>query len=136
MELADYLRRVVQLLGDTTPANVSVEGRFDPLSTRGSVAASLGTIVNELVANAVKHSFDADAGGRIDLSGVLDGAAYRITCRDDGSGNIEAASPDRRDGLGLRIMTAAVRQLDGSLVGAPSENGFMSLLEFPVRADR
>ena len=71
-----------------------------------------------------------------DLSGVLDGAVYRIICRDDGSGDAETASPDRRDGLGLRIMTAAVRQLDGSLVSAPSEHGFTSLLEFPVRADR
>ena len=134
VELSDYLSRVVALLGDTTPANLLVEGTFAPLATAASVAASLGTVINELVANAVKHSFDDGRPGRIELTGRLDDGVYRIACRDDGHAHAGSDLPpqSKRDGLGMKIMAAAVRQLDGTLVGAPTIDGYASLLEFPA----
>lgn len=133
VELAPYLDRVVALLASTVPANISVEGRFEPLSTRAATASSLGTIVNELVANAVKHAFGRDGAGHVVLDGRHGGAGtYRITCRDDGGVVSTSALPSKREGLGLKIMAAAVRQLDGTLISEPTPEGFSSVLEFPV----
>lgn len=133
VELAPYLDRVVALLASTVPANISVEGRFEPLSTRAATASSLGTIVNELVANAVKHAFGGDGAGHVVLDGRHGGAGtYRITCRDDGGVASASALPNKREGLGLKIMAAAVRQLDGTLISEPTPEGFSSVLEFPV----
>lgn len=132
VDLSDYLSRVVALLDDTTPTNVSIDGRFAPLATRASVAASLGTVINELVANAVKHSFDDGRPGRVELTGQLDDSTYRIACRDNGHADPDAVPRTKREGLGLKIMAAAVRQLDGTLVNAPTIDGYASLLEFPA----
>ncbi|HZF43461.1 MAG TPA: histidine kinase dimerization/phosphoacceptor domain -containing protein [Sphingomonadaceae bacterium] len=133
VELARYLDRVVELLAGTVPAGVAIEGVFEPLTTRAAVAASLGTIVNELVANAVKHSLVEEGQGRIVLNGsrTQDGA-YRITCRDNGTPDKTGVPPGKREGLGLKIMAAAVRQLNGTLVSEALPEGFSSVLEFPI----
>lgn len=132
IDLADYLSRVVALLAQTVPAGVAVDGGFASLQVAASVAVSLATVINELVANAVKHSFADGAAGRIVLEGRLDEDAYRISCRDNGRPPTDAVPATKREGLGLRIMDAAVRQLDGSLVSAPEPEGFASLLTFPT----
>ena len=93
-------------------------------------------MINELVANAVKHSFGDGRSGRIELTGDLDDRTYRIICRDDGRVDPEPAAPNKREGLGLKVMATAVRQLDGTLVVEPTADGYVSRLEFPaVRSD-
>jgi len=133
VELARYLDRVAELLASTVRAGITIEGSFEPLVTRAAVAASLGTIVNELVANAVKHAFADHDKGRIVLNGSrTETASYRITCRDNGAAADTAAAPGKREGLGLKIMTAAVRQLNGTLVSDALPDGFSSILQFPI----
>jgi len=132
LDLGDYLRRLSALLATIVPAGIAVTGRFAPLVAGPDVATAMGAIVNELVANAVKHSFAAGSGGRIELTGEHDGTGnYRIECRDDGGSFTPAASAPR-DGLGLKIMTASIRQLNGTIVGERSDDGYSSRVTFPA----
>lgn len=129
VNLEEYLSRVTSLLDRATP-NVTVVGEFSSQRADAREAAVLGTIVNELVANAVKHSF-GDASGTIRLCGRMDGdSSFRLTCTDDGPGapvpKSEHAS--RREGLGLAIIRASARQLCGSVSSHLAPSGYRSEL--------
>ena len=134
LELGDYLDRLTALLAMIVPAGIAVTGRFAPLAAGPAVATAIGTIVNELVANAVKHSFAAGDRGQISLTGAHDDTGnYQIECRDDGPATTPAVSTPR-DGLGLKIMTASIRQLNGAIVGEQSASGYCSRVTFPAPA--
>lgn len=135
LDLGEYLDRLTRQLDIIAPAGVVVTGHFAPLPGPALAATALGTIVNELVSNAIKHSFDAHAAGRITLAGSLDAdGAYRIACSDDGgkADAVPSLDPQRRIGLGLRVMQAAIRKVDGTLTGGPVPGGYRSVLGFPA----
>ncbi|QYE34047.1 GAF domain-containing protein [Polymorphobacter sp. PAMC 29334] len=134
LDLGDYLDRLTRQLAIIAPAGVAVSGRFDALFGPATAATALGTIVNELVANALKHSFDEGVAGAIVLTGSADGNGnYDIACSDDGCRAVEIISTTTptRIGLGLRVMQAAIRKVNGTLTGGPVSGGYRSLLSFP-----
>lgn len=132
VDLGDFLRRVAGLLDATTPPAVTIAGDFVASPVTPQVAAVVGTIVNELVANSIKHGFRGNRGGRVTLGGTVDGGAYRLTCQDDAAAEL-AAKATKPDGLGLRIINASVRQLGGALTSGATEFGFGTELSFPLR---
>ena len=133
LDLAAYLAQVTELLDAIVPDAVTVSGRFDPAKIAPKSGAIVGTVLNELVANAVKHSLFAQ-GGRIAVHGERKGeSAYRITVQDDGSHTAPpAASGSKRTGLGLAIIDASVRQLGGSITSAATTDGYRTVLEFEL----
>ena len=133
LDLAAYLDRVTELLDAIVPDPVSVSGHFEPATIAPKDGAIVGTVLNELVANAVKHSLFAQ-GGTIAIRGERTGeGAYRITVQDDGSHTAPpAASGSKRTGLGLAIIDASVRQLGGSITSAVTAEGYRTVLEFAV----
>ena len=133
LDLAAYLDRVTELLDAIVPDPVSVSGHFEPATIAPKDGAIVGTVLNELVANAVKHSLFAQ-GGTIAMSGERTGeGAYRITVQDDGSHTASpAASGSKRTGLGLAIIDASVRQLGGSITSAVTAEGYRTVLEFEL----
>ena len=94
-----------------------------------AVGTSLGVILNELVTNALKHSFGADDTGTISLVGTRTDNLYRIVCSDNGTANAQASSGG---GLGVHIMAAAIQKISGTLTSGPTATGYQSMLEFPV----
>lgn len=135
LDLGEYLDRLTRQLAIIAPPGVAVTGSFDALSGPAAAATALGTIINELVANALKHSFDEGFGGQITLKGsVGEDGTYAIACSDDGLRVAEAPSPvtPARVGLGLRVMQAAIRKVNGTLTGGPVAGGYRSLLSFPA----
>lgn len=136
VDLAGYLSRIIMLIDAATPAKVHVTGTFENCPVASQTASVVGTIVNELVANSVKHSF-ADASGTITLSGTLSSTSeYRLICRDDGVATAKRREPDARKRLGLAIIEASVQQLVGTMRATPSDSGYRTQLDFPVEAVR
>ncbi len=135
IDLGPYLDRVVALIDASFAAAVSVEGRFDAVSVDARVASIVATIVNELAANAAKHSLKGSSG-TISLSGErVSGTGYRLICRDDAPpGAGEAVVPNGRVGLGLRILTASVRQLGGTMTATTDDAGYSTRLDFNLSA--
>ena len=133
LDFATYLGRVTDLLDAIVPGPVAVLGQFEPAPIAPKVGAIVGTVLNELVANAVKHSL-WEAGGTISISGAHWGDdAYRITVQDNGTSTAPASpSESKRTGLGLAIIDASVRQLSGSITSAMSAVGYRTVLEFPL----
>jgi two-component sensor histidine kinase len=70
----------------------------------------LAIILNELIANAFKYSF-GNGSGVIRVTSVVDAGDLVLTVRDDGQKLPESFDPASGAGLGMKIVTALVRQL-------------------------
>ncbi|UUR07873.1 histidine kinase dimerization/phosphoacceptor domain -containing protein [Sphingomonas glaciei] len=131
IKLAPYLDQVVNLLNSTFPSEISVQGRFEDVEVTPREASLVATIVNELAANAAKHSFERSSG-TIKLIGqrVAD-AEYRLTSSDDAAPRAPQGSKvSRREGMGLKILGASVRQLGGGMAVTHNEQGYSTQLDF------
>lgn len=125
--LDDYLGRVVALIARSAPRGVSLRSSFAPVSVSSKQAAAVAMIVNELAANAIKHSF-GDTSGTIAFSGEVQAdGSYRLSCQDNGTGKTES-EPSRRSGLGLSIIRAAVAQLGGVTETESSDAGYRTTI--------
>ncbi len=135
IELGPYLDQVVSLINSTLPANVSVQGRFENVKVGPREASIVATIINELAANASKHSFKCSSG-TIFLSGErVSVAGYRLVCSDDARPEtVETVAPGGRAGLGLRILTASVQRLGGTMIATRDATGYSTRLDFDLPA--
>ena len=133
IELGPYLDQVVRLINSTLAADVSVEGNFENVAVGSREATIVATIVNELATNASKHSFKRSSG-TIFLSGErVSEAGYRLVCSDDAQpGEVETVAPSGRVGLGLKILTASVRQLGGTMIATRDDTGYSTRLDFDL----
>lgn len=128
--LADYLGRVMRLFGKASGSGLAIDGTFDDLRVNAKVAGTLAMIVNELAANAVKHSF-GDLCGSVEFTGELRGErTYRLTCMSTGSRNgVTGDAASRRIGLGLSIIKASVQQLGGTFETDASNDHYRTVIE-------
>ena len=119
-------------------AAAGIASRWDtarlPATLSMSPARVLGVfrILQEAVANAIRHAGcrELDIGARLDSGS--DGERVEIRVRDDGRGLPEGAAPGR----GLGNMRARAAQLGGALHLHSSEAGVEVVLELPVAAGR
>ncbi len=81
-----------------------------------NTAIPCGLIVNEIIANSLKHAFPNDRTGKImiDLSHV-DASNVRLVVSDDGIGIPESKNLEDGATLGLQLVTMLVDQLGGTL---------------------
>ena len=138
VDLADYLGRVGELLQLATPHAITISGTFETGPITASTAGLLGLIINELVGNSVKHAFPLGAGNIV-LTGRKNAyPGYTLTCQDDGQiavGAAEEINPvAKREGLGLAIIAASVRDLGGTCVSTIDEDGCKTVIDCSVFA--
>lgn len=86
-------------------------------------AVPLALVVSELVTNAIKYAFPDDQPGTLHLALHREGAGMRIAIADDGVGLPADFDPQQASGLGMRIVTALIRQVRGALTIARQERG-------------
>lgn len=85
-------------------------------------AVSIGLIVNELVTNAAKHAFGDSARDTIQVRFETRPAGWRLTVADNGTG-MPAGTPNRRTGLGQRLIEGFARQARGTIRTESSAEG-------------
>ena len=116
VNFAGYLRDLCTDLDDAASLGRAVVFESDqpefPLSHDRAVAA--GTIVNELVTNALKHAFEAGAPGQVGVVLRCKAPGHcDLTVSDNGRGL--PADYRSGNGLGHRILGALVKQSEGEL---------------------
>ncbi|MBN2434300.1 MAG: sensor histidine kinase [Spirochaetes bacterium] len=73
-----------------------------------------GLIINEMVTNSIKHAFKDEQSGEIYISLEKGGdSSFYLVVRDNGAGFNE--NPQEHKGLGLVVVEALVRQIEGEL---------------------
>lgn len=125
-----YLHRLCCDLSALLDAKIAVDG--DPVNVKPSQILALGLITHELVTNASKHG-----GGGIKISFRSHTSGLCELCvADEGVGLPEGYVLDRPgSGLGLRVVSALVAQLDGRLAARrnPAGRGTCFTVTFPAR---
>ena len=95
-------------------------------------ALNLGLIVNELAVNAAKHAFEHVDSPRLDIYFQASEAEFTLIVQDNGSGCVSGA-PDLHKGLGLTLIDAIAKRVEGRTTWL-SSNGFRFELVFPRSA--
>lgn len=126
VEIADYLGHLVQELAAAmrgVHAGVWVETDFGPGSIKTDRAVALGVMVSELVTNAFKYAYPADAGGPVRVASIRtpDGMV-RVTVEDDGVG-WSGEGVAKGTGLGTKILKAMSRTLNAQVEYQAAEGG-------------
>ena len=127
--LERYLVQLAELEGEVYGA--AERGVLIEVRSTGDIdlnnAVSVGLIVSELIANALKHAFPVDRGGRITVTVERLEGLCRILVVDDGVG----FPPDTSDGTGLGIIRSVAAQLNAA-VTIEREGGTRVELNFPL----
>ena len=133
IDMDTYLEGLVEelataMIADGTPRTIRLEADCVLMATDRAV--SLGVIVTELVTNACKYAYPADAPGEIRVALKRAGAALSLTVEDDGRG-MAADSTPKGTGLGTRIIRAMAASLQANQSSDPTHRGTRVILSIP-----
>lgn len=110
VDLSAYLKAVCDDLQSVTAGNKIVFEAREPISMGTDRAVLVALLVGELVTNAAKHAYPADAPGEIYVRAVRDGdTSVTVSVRDHGKGLPESFHL-KNGGLGMTIVDAFVEQ--------------------------
>lgn len=137
VDMADYLRQLVTQLvraqGGGETGSVKLILDLSPTRFEIDQAIPCGLIVNELVANSLKHGFPAGSSGEIHVFlGPDGGGRIRLRVRDTGAGLPADFQARRERSLGLQLVTDLVRQIGGQLEIAPDSPGASFTVDLPA----
>lgn len=119
LDFAEYVR---DLVADLFRAycvgqkGIRVTTEVNDVYLEVETATSCGLIINELVANALKHAFVGRESGELLVKlESRDAGELVLTVRDDGIGFPDGFDPQASTSLGLRLVVDLTRQLDGTV---------------------
>lgn len=78
-------------------------------------AIPCGLILNELVSNALKHAFPSNVGTINIEFRLIQDTQILLSVSDDGIGILADFDPAKSNSLGVTLVTALIKQLDGTL---------------------
>jgi two-component sensor histidine kinase len=132
VRLHDQLEEICsQIRRGILPEGIVLETELEPILVPHETAVAVGIIVNELVTNACKHAFP-DGRGSVAVRCARVGANARIEVADDGCGL--PAGPERKTGLGTRLIAAFVHRVRGVSEVRSSEAGSTYVVTVPLSA--
>lgn len=134
IDCAGYLRALADNLLASyglDPGRVRIEVGADPVKLDVDRALQCGLIVNELVANSLKHAFPDDRPGtvRVEMT-IVDGRVY-LSVIDDGVGLPVDIDYRQTTSLGLQLVVGLSTQLQGQL-SCRGGAGAHFALDFPL----
>jgi len=114
---------------NTSPRRIKLEVAVEELFFGVDTAIPCGLILNELIANSLKHAFPDGRKGGIQVSLAPDaGGDIRLTVADDGVGFPEGLDFRAAGTLGLRLVNMLVSQLHGTIEKLPGEGTTFSIV--------
>ena len=131
LDLAQYLSAVAQQAFRSLGSQERLSLHLDlaDAEVEPDLAIPCGLIVNELVANAMKHAFVDGRTGTITVRLQRQDTRLRLEVADTGRGLPDDFEARRATSLGLHIVSVLTRQLRGDLQ-IRSDHGAAFLLEF------
>ncbi len=92
IDLSALVKRLAVLQTAICPPGVDVISDLEPQQVTADIASSLGIIINEFVANAIKYAHAKGDGGTISISGVKTETGYRLIANDGGRGDLDTVA--------------------------------------------
>jgi len=123
VDLAELLDRLRAMLTQSVGAGRQVSAELEPISLAGQRATALALVFSELLANALEHG-----GSHVQVVLARADGELLLAIADDGPG----IAPEPRNGTGLSIVRALVRdELRGTLE-LRSDGGTRAEVRFPA----
>lgn len=135
MDIGRYISTVCRDLDDSVPQCVIRTDAQTGIEIATDRAIATALVVNELIANAVKHmpAGRPDCQIRVKVSAAAGQDALVISVRDEGDGLPADFNLARPKGLGMRIIQAFVGQLGGTLAVEARRPGTEFVVTIPRR---
>jgi len=96
-------------------------------------ATILALLINELVANAVRHGFASRSCGTVSITAREEDGEAVVAIANDGESIREDFDPSGSQGLGMRIIQRLVTaDLHGTFHIAPRDHGSIATIRFPI----
>jgi two-component sensor histidine kinase/FixJ family two-component response regulator len=119
LDFGEYLKNLVARSADiynTECQNIRFALEAESILLNIETANPCGLIVNELIANAIKHAFINDSKGLISISlQRLDKDRLKLIVRDNGRGFPPDFDLKNTSSLGLQLVLTLVEQLEGKI---------------------
>ncbi|GEM_PF-2231590 len=138
IDISQYIRTLASNLiysykGNSGQVALEVETASVILTLDAAIA--VGLIVNELVSNALKHAFNGRQKGRVSIH-LFRNTAHQLVLEisDDGAGLPKNFQLETVESLGLQLVQALTRQLEGMMTMSNSR-GTTFRLEFAAPGD-
>jgi PAS domain S-box-containing protein len=118
IELRDYLRDLLTTVFSSFAAKaVKIDNCVENIRMPTKLAVPVGLITNEIATNAIKYGFteNEEALFTVDLSVDQEEGQYTLVLSNSGNPFPEDIDLDNPETLGLRLISALVDQLDGTI---------------------
>ncbi|WP_161632283.1 histidine kinase dimerization/phosphoacceptor domain -containing protein [Aliihoeflea sp. 2WW] len=128
-DVSDFLKDLVRdVVAASRFADMETRFELDSVEIAANRATPLALIVNELVTNALKHAFDAEARPVLTTRIARSGDRFRIEVEDNGSGMNGA---DGADSFGTKLIRSLSRQLKADISWEDMQPGTRATIELP-----
>jgi PAS domain S-box-containing protein len=119
IDFADYIQSLVNNLFasyNINPKAINSQIQLENISLNLDAAIPCGLMINELVSNSLKHAFPSQQAGTIAIDFFSRSEdLLSLVVRDDGVGLPKGLEIEKNNSLGLRLVRALTRQLQGKL---------------------
>jgi two-component sensor histidine kinase/putative methionine-R-sulfoxide reductase with GAF domain len=127
-----------EAFGSLIPPGLSVNFVIPPNEVRipSKQATILALLINELVANAVRHGFARREQGTVTITAREEHGNAIVEIANDGEAIPDDFDPSGRHGLGMRIIQRLVTaDLHGAFHIGPGDGGSIATLRFPIACE-
>lgn len=139
LEFSKIINKLIKATHDSFSAGkeIDIEIETEPFELNINQAVPCSLIINEAVTNVYKHAFKNRQRGWIKAVLRCDDDLVTFTIEDDGNGLPEDFDMSDLSSLGTKIITALVKQLNGTFDLVPREGGgTVFRLKFPVKESK
>lgn len=136
VDLSAYVAGVCRDLGEVAESctiNVDAPEEIEISIER---AIPIALVVNELVTNAAKHAYRDEAKCSVDVRVARDRGLIRLSVADGGMGVPPGLDPAKSKSLGMRIISAFVRQLLAEIQFRDNRPGTIVEMAIPIEDPR
>ena len=136
IDFDEYIKRLVEnllLSFNVPPGKISYTIQAEKISLDRDTAVPCGLIINELVSNTIKHAFDEQQSGELQIHfRKLEGDELELIIHDNGKGLPAGFSIEDTDSLGMQLISALANQLDAKLTVESGKGATFRLKFSPV----
>ncbi|AZQ67670.1 GAF domain-containing protein [Silicimonas algicola] len=130
IDLAHYVENLGRHFRALAPAHLNLDVISEPILVTSGQAVAVGTLLNEFVANSLKHAFPGSRAGHVRISiDRGDDDTVRIRCSDDGVG-FPTSAANATSGLGMQINDVISEELQGRIEISSDSDGTVLTLSF------
>ncbi len=131
MEFDEGLKKLVDTILTTInySKEVDVSYNLDTVHLNIHQAVPCSLIVNEVVTNCLKHAFNEQTSGKIEISLKKSGDVVNLKVVDDGTGISDPVDETKSESIGLELIQTLTKQLEGEYFYKPLPESKGTLFE-------